>query len=72
MKFYKVRSLTTGKFLQGSRGFYGSSTTYDSKAGAKGGYTHYKSRNKWHGIDPAEIVEFTAQETATEKLPTDS
>ncbi len=68
MKFYKVRSLISGRFLSGSKGFYGSSTTYDSKAGAKGGYTHYKRRNEYHGIEPAEIVEFTSNETATEKL----
>jgi hypothetical protein len=66
--FYKVRSLVTWRFLQGSRGFYGSSTTYDTKTGAKCGYTHYKERNTWQGTDRAEIVEFTATETSTEEL----
>ena len=66
--FFKVRSIATGRYLSGSKGFYGSSTTYDTKAGAKAGYTHYKIRNRWHGTDDAEIVEFTAKETSTERI----
>lgn len=66
--FFKVRSLKTGRYLSGSKGFYGSSTTYDTKAGAKSGFTHYKQRNQWHEMDPAEIVTFSATETATEAL----
>jgi hypothetical protein len=73
MKFYKVRSLKNGYWLRRTDGFFESfqtGTTYNTKGGAKAGFSGYKRRNDWNpnATTEVEIVEFEANEISTEKI----